>query len=321
MKCLVKITAASILLLTLVACEKASDKAHTPASAENRSSKEKISSSEFDGERAFEYLRSILELGPRPSGSPAIIATQKFILETLRRGKMEVEEDPFLAATPMGPVSMNNLIAKIPGASPDVIVIGGHYDTKRFDTFRFVGANDGGSSSAFLLELAQALARRKNPLTIWCVFFDGEEAVREWTDTDSLYGSRHLVQRLKSAGQLSKIRAMILVDMIGDRDLDILKESNSTPWLTDLLWSGAAELGYQKYFLSQSFSIGGDDHFPFLREGIPAVDLIDFDYGFSNIYWHSERDTLDKCSARSLQIVGDTILKSLPRIEARLGQN
>jgi len=321
MKCFVKFTVASILLLTLVSCEKASDKAHTPASAESRSSKEKISSSGFDGEMAFEYLRSIVELGPRPSGSQAIVATQKFILETLRRGKVVVEEDPFLAATPIGPVSMNNLIAKIPGASPDAIILAGHYDTKRFDTFRFVGANDGGSSSAFLLELAQVLAHRKNPFTIWCVFFDGEEAVREWTDTDSLYGSRHLVQRLKAGGQLSKIRAMILVDMIGDRDLDILKESNSTPWLIDLLWSGAAELGYQKNFLPQSFAIGGDDHFPFLREGIPAVDLIDFDYGFSNIYWHSERDTLDKCSARSLQIVGDTILRSLPRIESRLSQN
>ncbi len=213
---------------------------------------------------------------------------------------------------------MNNLIAKIPGRSSDIVIIGGHFDTKRFDDFKFVGANDGGSSAAFVMEMAQLLKRRANAFTYWCVFFDGEEAVKEWTDTDSVYGSRHLVERLEKSGELSKVRAMLLVDMIGDRDLDILREGNSTPWLVDIIWNSAAELGYQKYFLPRSFDIGGDDHFPFLGARIPSVDIIDFDYGFDNIYWHSEKDTADKCSPQSLEIVGNTLLRALPRVEHRL---
>lgn len=287
------------------------DTAKTPAQKKNMGA-------DFNGERAFQFLKTLVELGPRPSGSQESVATQNFIIGTLRRDGIVVEEDPFLANTPRGPVTMKNIIAKIPGTSSDIIIIGGHYDTKLFDNFRFVGANDGGSSAAFVLEMARVLKSRKKQLTYWCVFFDGEEAVREWTDADSLYGSRHLVQRLKTTAQLTKIRAMLLVDMIGDRDLDILREGNSTPWLTDILWNSAAELGYQKNFLPRAFDIGGDDHFPFLREGIPAVDLIDFNYGFSNIDWHSERDTIDKCSPRSLQIVGNTMLRALPRIEFRL---
>ena len=272
----------------------------------------------FDGTRAFEYLKEMVALGPRPSGSSANVATQKLITETLKRDGIPVDNDPFVANTPRGPVSMNNLIAKIPGASPDVIIIAGHYDTKLFDTFRFVGANDGGSSAAFVLEMAQILKHRKNAFTLWCVFFDGEEAVGEWSDMDGVYGSRHLVQELKASGQLSKVKAMLLVDMIGDKDLDILREGNSTPWLVDILWNSAAELGYGKYFIPKTYDIGGDDHFPFLQAGVPAVDVIDFDYGFSNIFWHSKRDTVDKCSPESLEIVGNTFLRALPRIEMRL---
>jgi glutaminyl-peptide cyclotransferase len=299
--------------------------ANTGAPADGQEAKSagrrSTSSPVFDGSRAFEYLKKMVEFGPRPAGSAMNVATQKFIIETLRDQGLNVEEDRFLANTPRGPVSMNNLIAKIPGASPDIILIAGHYDTKLFENFRFVGANDGGSSAGFVLEMATVLKRRQNRFTYWCVFFDGEEAVDEWSDTDSVYGSRHLVQRLKAAHELSSIKAMLLVDMIGDRDLDVLREGNSTPWLTDIIWNSAAELGYQKNFLPKTFDIGGDDHFPFLREGIPAVDLIDFDYGFANINWHSDRDTVDKCSPHSLQIVGDTLLRALPRIETRLRQH
>lgn len=305
-------------ITSLVACGKPSSNFSATDSTASPAGKEANPGRVFNGTRAYEYLKAMVEVGPRPSGSEANVATQKFILQTLKQQGIAVEEQPFLATTPRGPVSMNNLIAKIPGVSSEIIVLGGHYDTKLFETFRFVGANDGGSSAAFLLEMAGNLKRRKNPFTVWCVFFDGEEAVHEWTDTDSLYGSRYFVQYMKSSSQLSKIKAMLLVDMIGDRDLNLLKESNSTPWLVDILWNSAADLGYKKNFLPESFSIGGDDHFPFLQEGIPAMDLIDFDYGFSNVYWHSEQDTADKCSPRSLQIVGETVLKALPAIEARL---
>lgn len=318
MRCFLRLVLALSSVALLVGCDKTSQNLSTtviPASAARREATPRVV---FDGSRAFQYLKAMVDLGPRPSGSEANAAAQKFILQTLTRQGIAVEEEPFLAATPRGKISMSNLIAKIPGASSEIIILGGHYDTKLFETFRFAGANDGGSSAAFLLEMAGNLKRRQNPLTVWCVFFDGEEAVREWTDTDSLYGSRYFVQSMKSSNQLSKIKAMLLVDMIGDRDLNLLKESNSTPWLVDILWRTGAGLGYSKNFLPESFSIGGDDHFPFLQEGIPAVDLIDFDYGFSNAYWHSAEDTVDKCSPRSLQIVGDTVLKALPLIESRL---
>ncbi|MDD5544032.1 MAG: M28 family peptidase [Acidobacteriia bacterium] len=275
----------------------------------------------FEENQAFGYLKKITDLGPRPSGSQANYATQQFILGTLHGYGISAEQDRFVAITPRGKISMNNIIAKIPGESPEILIIAGHYDTKLFDSFRFVGANDGGSSAAFVLEMAHALKQRKNLFTMWCVFFDGEEAVGEWSDNDSVYGSRHMVEELRRQHLIEKVRAMILVDMIGDRDLDILKEGNSTPWLNDIIWNSAAELGYQKEFVPRSFDIGGDDHFPFLRAGIPAVDLIDFDYGFSNAYWHSGQDTLDKCSARSLGVVGNTLLRALPRIEARLKRN
>ncbi|MBZ5536205.1 MAG: M28 family peptidase [Acidobacteriia bacterium] len=320
MKCILRIVLAMSFIASLVACDKPSGNLSATAVSVSGAGKKASPSIVFDGNRAFEYLKAMVEFGPRPSGSKANGATQKFILQTLTRQGIAVEEEPFLATTPRGKIPMNNLIAKIPGASSEVIVLGGHYDTKLFETIRFVGANDGGSSAAFLLEIAGILKRRKNSLTIWCVFFDGEEAVREWTDTDSVYGSRHFVQHMKSSNRLSKIKAMLLVDMIGDRDLNLLKESNSTSWLVDILWDSGAGMGFRKNFLPESFSIGGDDHFPFLQEGIPAVDLIDFDFGFANAYWHSEQDTVDKCSPRSLQIVGDTVLKALPFIESRFLQ-
>lgn len=320
MKNFFRMNVALALLVSSLACASASEKSMERDLGSTGRAGRVAGNAAFSGERAFEYLKAMVQLGPRPAGSPANVQTQNFIVGTLKQEGIEVEEDPFLADTPRGPVSMRNLIAKIPGASSDILILGGHYDTKLFESFRFLGANDGGSSAAFVLEMAQVLKHRKNQFTYWCVFFDGEEAVRDWSDTDSVYGSRHLVQRLKAEKQVSKIKAMILVDMIGDRDLDILREGNSTPWLTDILWNAAAELGYQKNFIPKTLDIGGDDHFPFLRAGIPAVDLIDFNYGFSNIYWHSEQDTIEKCSPRSLQIVGETILRALPRIERRLRQ-
>jgi Zn-dependent M28 family amino/carboxypeptidase len=209
---------------------------------------------------------------------------------------------------------MTNLIVTIPGARKERIVFAGHYDTKLFRQFRFVGASDGGSSAAFLLELAHALKGRKNPFTIELLFLDGEEArMTEWAGTDNTYGSRHYVDTARRDGSLASLKAMVLVDMIGDRDLDIRRDENSTRWLTDMIWSAAKRSDLDSYFLSESTRVE-DDHLPFLAAGIPSVDIIDLDYE----QWHTSKDTLDAVSARSLQVVGDVLLEALPQIEAKL---
>jgi glutaminyl-peptide cyclotransferase len=193
-------------------------------------------------------------------------------------------------------------------------VIAGHYDTKLYREFRFVGASDGGSSAAFLLELARALKGRRNPMTIELLFLDGEEArMPDWHGTDNTYGSRHYVEMAKHDGSLAALKALILIDMIGDRDLDIRRDANSTPWLTNLVWDAAKQKQLDAYFLADTTRIE-DDHLPFVAAGVPSVDIIDLDYE----QWHTAKDTLDAVSARSLQVVGDVVLAALPQIEAHL---
>ncbi len=177
----------------------------------------------------------------------------------------------------------------------------------------FVGANDGGSSTGLLLELARVLSKRQNAFTIWFVFFDGEEAQREWSETDSLYGSRYFVEKLKADGQTGAIKALILMDMIGDRDLKLENDTSSTPSLMDLVRRSAAGLGYSKYLAASQKGMV-DDHLPFIRAGIAAVDLIDYDYGFNNSLWHTPNDTVDKISPRSLKIVGDIVVRTLENL-------
>ena len=272
----------------------------------------------FDSSRAYQHLRQIVSFGPRPAGSAALEATRKYFREQLAATGIQAKEQTFDATTPAGTVRMTNVIATVPGARPDRIVFCGHYDTKIFHEFPFVGANDGGSSAAFLLELARVLKARKNPLTMEILFLDGEEAVRpEWGDNDHTYGSRHYVEEAKRAGTLRQIRALVLVDMIGGRDLTLDKESNSTPWLTDALWKSAKKLGYQQNFPDKLSPIE-DDHIPFLEAGVQAVDIIDLNHYAEMGWWHTREDTLDKISARSLQVVGDVLLDALPGIEARL---
>lgn len=227
----------------------------------------------------------------------------------------EIVEDSFTASTPIGDIPMTNIIAKFPGAEPKVVMVTGHYDTKLFKEFRFVGANDGGSSAALLLELARALQGRRHRLTYWLVFFDGEEAVRhDWIDPDNTYGSRHFVEKLTSDGELGRVQAMILVDMIGDANLDIDRNKESTPWLTDLVFDAAHRLGYTREFLDVT-APAGDDHIPFINAGVAAVDLIDFDYGPNNSYWHTAQDTVDHCSPQSLTIVGRVVLAALADLD------
>jgi len=266
------------------------------------------------GGRAFEDLKHLVAFGPRASGSPALVQARQWLIHELRNTGAQVEEDPFTATTPIGPIPMTNLIAKFPGSRRETVMVAGHYDTKRFDDFRFVGANDGGSSAALLVELARVLAGQKHALNYWLVFFDGEEAVGEWSASDSVYGSRHLVQKLSDNGELSRIEALILVDMIGDKQLRIPRESNSTPWLTDLVFKVAQRLGYSNYFVN-SQDAADDDHMPFIAAGVSALDLIDFDYGPNNSYWHTAQDTQDHCSPLSLTIVGRVVAASLEELE------
>ena len=270
----------------------------------------------FDSGRAWEDLRQLVAIGPRPSGSAAIDQTRKYIKAQLTASGVAVVEQAWEDRTPIDTVRMVNLIATIPGARKERIVFSGHYDTKLYREFRFVGASDGGSSAAFLIELARALQARRNPFTIELLFLDGEEArLPEWRGTDNTYGSRHYVATARQDGSLATIKANILVDMIGDRRLDIRRDSNSTPWLTDIIWSAAKRRELGDYFLDEPTRIE-DDHLPFLAAGVPSVDVIDLNYDA----WHTPQDTLDAVSARSLQIVGDVLLAALPQIETRLSR-
>jgi Zn-dependent M28 family amino/carboxypeptidase len=269
----------------------------------------------FNGGRAFEDLKHLVAFGPRPSGSPALDKARDWMIQELRGAGAQLEEDTFTASTPIGSIPMANLIAKFPGTGRETVIVAGHYDTKRFDDFRFVGANDGGSSAALLVELARVLNGQKHALNYWLVFFDGEEAVRtQWEGTDNTYGSRHLVEKLSASGELSRIKALILVDMIGDAQLRIPRESNSTPWLSDLVFRTAQRLGYSKYFVGSQGAVE-DDHIPFVSAGVSALDLIDLDYGPNGSYWHTAQDTPDHCSPSSLTIVGRVVAASLEELD------
>lgn len=264
-----------------------------------------------DGAAALRHVERLVAIGPRVAGSPGAERARAYIVGELRRLGIEPEVQSFEATTPHGRMRMANIIARLPGRRSDVIVLAGHYDTKLFNSFRFVGANDGGSSAALLIELARRLAKAPREYTVWMVWFDGEEALETWTSTDSLYGSRHLATELERTRRLP--RALVLMDMIGDRDLNIRRDTYSTPWLTDILWASAARLGHAKYFLNDPMPVE-DDHAPFLKAGVAAALLIDFDYP----PWHTADDTLDKVSAQSLAIVGDVVLDALPSIEQYL---
>jgi Zn-dependent M28 family amino/carboxypeptidase len=267
--------------------------------------------SPFSEERATADLNTIVGFGPRPAGSEAIEETRSYIVAELRKAGLNPQLDSFEARTPRGTRRMVNIRATRPGPRPSIIILAGHYDTKLFD-FSFVGASDGGSSAAWLLEMARATSNLTLENTLEFIFLDGEEAVVEWTPEDSVYGSRYDVERRRREGSLQRIKAFVLVDMIGDKNLNIKKETQSTNWLTTIFWATAASLGYSREFTNDSLEVS-DDHVPYLTAGVPAVDLIDFDYP----PWHTAEDTLDKVSGRSLKIVGDVVYFSLPEIDRR----
>src|SRR6202162_3502734 len=269
---------------------------------------------DFSGSSALEFTRKAVAFGQRPPGSAANQKLQAYIESQLKTLHCQTSFDAFTAQTPAGAVAMRSIIAKFSGQSGRAIVITGHFDTKPMPGRVFVGANDGGSSTGFLLELARVLNSMPHADDICLVWFDGEEAYGEWSDTNGIYGSRHLAEKWSRDGTLGQIKALINVDMIGDKDLGILQEGNSSPALLKLVWQTAHDLGYGKYFLDSGFATE-DDNLPFLRKGVNALDLIDFDYGPNNDYWHTEKDTMDKLSAHSLEVVGNVLVAVLRKLQ------
>ncbi len=256
-----------------------------------------------------------------PAGLPAqgTLRRKPFCAPTCNT--IQLEEDTFTANTPIGTVDMRNFIVRFPGKKDGVIVLGTHYETNYYlKNINFVGANDGGATTGLLLAIADRLreqvARSKqlDGYSVWLVFFDGEEAIQSWSQSDSTYGSRHLAARWGRDGTLRKIKAFLLADMIGDKDLDIQRETNSTGWLIATVRGAAHKLGYDKYFFQRDEAVE-DDHLPFVNRGVPSVDVIDLDYGPNNSYHHTAQDTMDKVSAHSLTIAGDVFMETIRLID------
>jgi glutaminyl-peptide cyclotransferase len=313
-------------LFTLSACSQprsetaSANEAKPPATSEATPTVEAPSTPlqpalQINAARAFQYVKEYVAIGSRPVGSPGHAKAEQYIKSHLAGDNVEV--DSFTAKTPVGEFPIHNIIAKFPGKKDGIIVVAGHYETNYPLPKNFVGANDSGSNTGLMLELANQLRGKPNDgYSVWLLFTDGEEAFKEWTDSDSLYGTRHLAAKWKEDGTSPKIKAFILLDMIGDSDLDIVKDDNSTPWLSDLVLKAATALGYQSHFFKYENAIQ-DDHLPFQKIGVPVVDIIDIDYGYANAYHHTTQDTMDKLSPKSLQIAGDVTLLTIQYINQR----
>ena len=282
----------------------------------------------FNGAKAMEYAREFVSIGPRWPTGPGHARAEEFLRNAFKHDQLE--EDAFTANTPIGPVPMRNFIVRFPGKKDGVIVLATHYETNYpLRTINFVGANDGGATTGLLMAIADQLrlqtanGKKLDGYSVWLVFDDGEEAVAnppysadQWSASNSLYGTRHLAAKWYSDGSLKRIKAFILADMIGDKDLDILRESRSTDWLVDLMRKAVHKFGYDKYFFQTEGAVE-DDHLPFLNRGVPSIDVIDLDYGPHNSYHHTAQDTLDKISVRSLTIDGDAFMETIKLIDAR----
>jgi len=278
----------------------------------------------FNGERAMDHVRKQIDFGPRPPDSPQLLKTREYISNQLKSYGWHVSVDEFSATTPHGEKKMANITGEIAGETKTLILITSHYDTKYYKDMLFVGANDPATSVATLLEIGRVLGsvREKPKVTYRLVFFDGEEAFCEgWSecgseeDPDNTYGSRRYVSQLRERNELANTRAMILLDMMGYKNLELGRDPMSTRWLQDIIWQTGRELGHGKVFVDREEGVGGDDHEPFIREGVDAVDLIQLG---TYPYWHKADDTIDKVSPQSMKIVGDTVLASLPKIVERV---
>jgi Zn-dependent M28 family amino/carboxypeptidase len=278
----------------------------------------------IDAKRAFQYTREVTAFGARYMGSENHKKLERYITQHLQGDS--VEYDGFTADTVAGKFPVRNIMAKFPGTKDGIVVIFGHYDTNYpLRSTGYVGANDGGSSTAILLEFANQLrgqlhagpkGKTRDGCSVWLVWTDGEEAVKTWTATDSVYGSRHLAEKWERDGTLKKIKALLVMDMIGDADLNIDRNTKGAPWLLDLIYAAAEREGYQSHFYAREGAIE-DDHIPFFERGVPTADVIDLDYGYNNVFHHTPQDTMDKLSPRSLQIVGDTILEAIDMLDRR----
>jgi glutaminyl-peptide cyclotransferase len=282
-----------------------------------------IAQTHFNGAKALEYARQFVAIGPRWPTSPGHAQAEAFLLNQFKHDQLE--EDAFTANTPIGPVAMRNFIVRFPGKKDGVIVLASHYETNYWlRNINFVGANDGGSTTGLLMAIADQLRAdmahdktdKLEGYSVWLVFFDGEEAIQSWSDSDSTYGSRHLAAKWGRDGTLGRIKAFILADMIGDKDLDIQRETRSSDWLVSLMTQAAKKFGYDRYFFQTEEPVE-DDHMAFVSRSVPSIDVIDLDYGPNNSYHHTAQDTMDKISARSLTIDGDVFLETIRLIDQR----
>ena len=272
----------------------------------------------FDGARAYQQVIKQLSHGPRPAGSPALAQLESYLESELKSYGCNVETDSFSADTPAGRLPMKNVLVKIPGEKSGIILLGTHYDTKRIDNF--VGADDAGSSTAVMLEIARLLcAQQSKPgkYAVWIAFFDGEEAVNlEWKDPDNRYGSRQMAAKLTASGDLPNVKAFLLADLVGGKNPHFRREGGSTKWVVDAVWKTAANLGYSDIFLNEETSVGGDDHFSFTARKVPSVDVIDLN--FDDVpYWHTAQDTINVISPKTLAIVGHVFLESIHALQQR----
>ena len=300
-----KIAAGSLILISILAPGAAAAKAR------------------FDGAKAYEYARQFVAIGPRWPTGPGHLKAEAFLRNHFQRMHDQLEEDAFTASTPIGPVPMRNFIVRYPGTKNGAIVLASHYETNYpLRNINFVGANDGAATTGLLMAIGDRLhaatagGKKLDGYSVWLVFFDGEEAINSWSRSDSTYGSRHLAAKWGRDGTLGQIKAFILADMIGDKDLDIQRETSSTDWLVALAGQAAKKLGYERYFFKQDMPVE-DDHLAFVERGVPSIDVIDLDYGPGNSYHHTAQDTMDKISARSLTIVGDVFMEMIRLINLR----
>jgi Zn-dependent M28 family amino/carboxypeptidase len=280
----------------------------------------------ISGQSIYNLTAQFLAAAPqRYNGSPGHLAAENFIKAHFKpeAAKGDLITDEFTASTPAGPQTMRNYIVRYPGKREGIIVLASHYETNYpLRDIDFVGANDGACTSALLMEIGAYLrAHPPQGYSVWLVFDDGEEAVNEWSDSDSLYGTRHLAAKWFADGTLKRIKAFLVADMIGDKDLNILEEEQSTPWLRALLKQAAANTHHAAYVF-QTASYEEDDHLPFLKRGVPSLDIIDIDYGphtsaTPDGYHHTAQDTLDKISPQSLQISADLFLELIRLINQR----
>jgi glutaminyl-peptide cyclotransferase len=271
----------------------------------------------FDGKRAYDQVAKQVNFGARPPGSAAIAKLQDYLETELKSYGCAVETDSFSADTPDGRVPMKNILVKIPGERQGIILLGTHYDTKKMDNF--VGADDAGSSTGVLLELARLLCKQPpGRYAVWIAFFDAEEAFnKEWRDPDNTYGSRQMAARMAASGDLPKVKAFILADLVGGRKPHFKREAGSTKWLADLVWATAGKLGYANVFVSDRVEAISDDHFSFTKRNVSSVDIIDLDAANDVPYWHTTQDTMDKISPKTLAIVGHTILESVKELQRK----